>query len=288
MKAEVLLKSNASLGEGPLWLPYANELMWVDINKGKVHNLKLKSNQDAIVYHGDKTACVLPLSKNVYLIADTNKLIKYNKKTSAYSLYLEIDFKDSNVRFNDGKIDPNGTIWIGTMDMDATPNKGSLYRIDSKKNVSEVLQGVSISNGLAWALDGKTMYYIDTFENVVYAFDFNDKSEISNQRIAINVPKNIGAPDGMTIDNKGNLWVAMWGGSAVICWNPKSGQILYKIEVEAPHVTSCVFGGKDMDTLFITTAREGLSEKDLEAYPLSGSLFYIKLKEKGVKGYFLK
>lgn len=288
MKAAELLKSKASLGEGPLWLPQTNELMWVDINKGEVHCFGLKNKIDDIVYHGVKTSCIVSVSENEFLIADTNKFVKCNKKTNTHSPYLEIDFKDSNIRFNDGKIDPNGNFWIGTMDMDASPNKGSLYRIDSNKNVTEVLPNITISNGLAWALDGKTMYYIDSYDHAVYAFDFNEKSEISNQRVAFEVAKELGTPDGMTIDSNGNLWIAMWGGSAVICWNPKSGQILDRIEVPAPHVTSCVFGGKEMNTLFITTAREGLSDKKTETYPLSGSLFYVKMKARGINAYFLK
>lgn len=275
--AKLLLKTEANLGEGPVWLPTSNELIWVDINKGQVHSFNVNLKEDEILYQGEKISCVLPISEKEFLIADLNTLIKFNKETKESSPFLKIDFKGSNIRFNDGKIDPNGNLWIGTMDMDVLPNKGSLYRIDSRKNVSEVLKRITISNGLAWSIDAKIMYYIDTYENVVYAFDFNEKSEISNQRIAINIPKDLGAPDGMTIDKKGNLWVAMWGGAAVICWNPKTGQILEKNEVQAPHVTSCVFGGKDMDVLFITTAREGLSEKGLETYPLSGSLFYINI-----------
>lgn len=288
MKATVLLKSKASLGEGPLWLPHTNELIWVDINKGEVHCFSLEQNQDEIVYHGAKTSCVVPVSKNEFLIADTNKLIKYNKETNTHNIYLEIDFKDFNIRFNDGKIDPNGNLWIGTMHTDASPYKGSLYRIGSNKKVTEVLQNITISNGLAWALDGKTMYYIDTYDYVVYAFDFNEKSEISNQRVAFEIAKELGAPDGMTIDTQGNLWIAMWGGFSVVCWNPKSGKILDRIDVPAPNVTSCIFGGDDMNKLFITTAREGLSVNKIETFPLSGNLFNIKMKTRGIHAFYLK
>jgi sugar lactone lactonase YvrE len=287
-EAKLFLKVEADLGESPLWLPSSNELIWVDINKGQVHCLNVNSKKDKILYQGKKTTCVFPLSEIDFIIADTDNLIKFNKKTSTEQPFLKINFKDSNIRFNDGKIDPNGNLWIGTMDMNVTPNKGSLYRIDSEKNVSEELKEVTISNGLAWSLDAKTMYYIDTFESVVYAFDFNDKSELSNQRIIIKIPKEFGAPDGMTIDSVGNLWVAMWGGFSVICWNPNSGKLVERINVAAPNVTSCAFGGKYMNTLFITTAREGLSASELELYPNSGSVFQVETEVEGSKLYSYK
>lgn len=276
LKASLWNQGKDNLGEGPIWMESTKDLLWVDIGKGLVKKSNVNTNRDEIIYHGESPSCILAISEFEFIIADKNKLIRLNKENKKQSLYLKIEFKDSNIRFNDGKVDPNGNLWIGTMDMDVTPNKGSLYRIDSDKNVSEVLQSVTISNGLAWSLDAKTMYYIDTADNVVYAFDFNDKSEISNKRIAFRIPMEMGAPDGMTIDSNGNIWIALWGGHAVVCWNPKSGRILRKIEVNAPNVTSCTFGGKNMNTLFITTARTGLLEKELKKYPNSGSVFTVK------------
>lgn len=285
-KASLWHKVEANLGEGPLWLKNAQELLWVDINKGEVHATNIDKKEDSVIYQGVKTSCVVPVSEDEFLIADTNKLILINKEKGTNNKYLNIDFKIPNIRFNDGKVDPNGNLWIGTMEMNVLPNKGNLYMVDANKKVSVKLKNVTISNGLAWSLDKKTMYYIDTVDHAVYAFDFNGKSEISNRRVAIDIPKEYGAPDGMTIDNKGNLWVAMWGGSSVICFSPKSGQILEKIEVNAPHVTSCVFGGRDMDILFITTAREGLTPEQLQKYPDSGSVFIAKTNVKGFKPNF--
>ncbi len=280
--ASLLYKTEAHLGEGPLWLVNTQELIWVDINKGEVHCLNTITNKDTILYRGEKVSCVISISDIAFLIADTNKIIKFNRASGESKTVLAIDFQNQNIRFNDGKVDPNGKFWLGTMDMHVVPHKGSLYQIDSTMHVSEMIQKVTISNGLAWSLDGKTMYYIDTYEQVVYAFDFNAKSEISNKRIIIKIPTSLGVPDGMTIDSKGNLWIAMWGGFSVVCYNPNTGKIRKKIKVDAPHVTSCTFGGAHLDTLFITTAREGLSQSELEKYPLSGSLFSVKF---GVCGF---
>ncbi len=288
-KASLWYKFNAELGEGPVWLNDSEELLWVDINKGQVHATNTNTKQDKIIYQGDKTSCIIPVSNKEFLISDTSKIIVLNTDTKKNSEYISLKFKIPNVRFNDGKADPNGNLWVGTMEMNVLPNKGSLYLIDSEKNVNESVKDVTISNGLEWSLDKKTMYYIDTVKNGVYAFDFNEKSEISNQRMAIAIPKYLGAPDGMTIDNQGNLWVAMWGGGSVICFNPKSGQILQKIEVDAPNVTSCIFGGKNMDTLFITTARDGLLEQELDKYPDSGSVFSVQTNVSGFNpNYFIR
>lgn len=278
MKAKLLLDSKASLGEGPVYLSYSQELLWVDIHQGEVHCYQLNNNQDRIIYKGNKPSCIIPLTNNEFLIADTNKIFQFDKATEKCQLYLEMDFEDDNIRFNDGKIDPYGNSWIGTMDINVVPNKGSLYKIDSNKNWSKVLDNITISNGLAWSQDAKTIYYIDTYENVVFGFDFNAKGEISNKRIIIEIPKEKGAPDGMTIDSEGNLWIALWGGYAVICCDPTTGKIINEIEVDAPNVTSCTIGGEFEDILFITTARDGLSNDDLIKYPLSGGLFFAKIK----------
>jgi len=282
-KATIFYKTTAGLGEGPLWMVDSNELIWVDITKGFVHATNVSTKEDKIIYRGENPSCIVPITTTEFLISDRDKIIKLDTITLKSTICIHMCFETTNIRFNDGKIDPNGNFWVGTMDKDATPNKGSLYRIDSKKNISEVLKGITISNGLTWSLDSKTMYYIDTFENAVYAFDFNPNSEISNQKIVLDIPKELGAPDGMTIDNRGNLWIAMWGGFSVICWNPESGKIVDKIEVDVQNVTSCAFGGEDMTTLFITTAREGMSCNELKKQPNSGSVFHVKTKVSGVK-----
>ncbi|GAL82081.1 gluconolactonase [Algibacter lectus] len=278
MKANLLLDAKASLGEGPVYLSGSQELLWVDIHQGEVHCFQINKKEDYIIYKGNKPSCIIPLKNNEFLIADTNKLLKFDKASQEYQLFLNLDFKDDNIRFNDGKMDPYGNIWIGTMDINVTPKQGALYRIDNNKMCFKVLEGITISNGLAWSQDAKTMYYIDTYENVVFGFDFNSNCDISNQRIVIDIPKDKGAPDGMTIDSQGNLWIALWGGNAVICCDPKTGELKDKIEVDAPHVTSCTLGGEMEDVLFITTARDGLSSDDLIKYPLSGGLFFAKIK----------
>jgi sugar lactone lactonase YvrE len=137
-----------------------------------------------------------------------------------------------------------------------------------------MLGGVSCSNGIVWTQDKQTMYYIDTVLRRVDAFDYDHQTgAISGRRTAFEVPSEMGHPDGSTLDSEGMLWVALWQGRAVSRWNPETGKLLQTVAVPAPNVTSCAFGGPRLDRLYITTARNGMSEKALEEYPLAGGLF---------------
>ena len=185
-------------------------------------------------------------------------------------------------RFNDGKCDPAGRFFAGTMDMNERDPTGALYSFDGKQ-VTKLFGGVTISNGLTWSPDHKTFYYIDTPTRKVQAFDYDlATGQIANPRVAIQVPESLGWADGMTSDTDGNLWIALWGGAQVTKWNPQTGQLLEQIPVPAFQTSSCIFGGKDMNELYVTSARKGMSEADLKKYPLSGGLFKIETKVTGM------
>ena len=150
-----------------------------------------------------------------------------------------------------------------------------------------MLDSVTISNGIVWTADKKTMYYNDTPTLTVQAFDYDDKTgTISKGRVAVRIPKGTGAPDGMTIDAEGKLWVALWGGNCVARFDPVTGELMQKIMVPAPNVSSCAFGGKNLETLYITTARAWVSPEKLKEFPLSGGLFAVKPGVRGVPAFF--
>jgi sugar lactone lactonase YvrE len=157
------------------------------------------------------------------------------------------------------------------------PGYGNLFKVDNDLEVSLQIKNTSISNGMAWSPDTTKFYYIDTVVYEVWEYDFDlSDSTISNRKTLFKIPESYGGPDGMTIDREGMLWIAHWGGGCVRRWNPKTGKVLQKIVVNAPHVTSCCFGGKDFKTLYITTARSGLLEEGLKLFPASGGLFSCK------------
>ncbi|HTI30100.1 MAG TPA: SMP-30/gluconolactonase/LRE family protein, partial [Methylomirabilota bacterium] len=184
------------------------------------------------------------------------------------------------LRFNDGKCDPAGRFWAGTMTYDAALGAGALYRLDPDGQARMVLDEVTISNGLAWSLDGGTMYFIDTPTQRVDAFSFDGVTgEIGDRRPEIHLPPEAGAPDGMTIDAEGGLWIALWGGAAVHRY--LDGRLDQVIELPVSQPTSCCFGGASLDELYVTSAREGLSAPRLRAEPLAGALFRVR---PGVRG----
>jgi sugar lactone lactonase YvrE len=189
-------------------------------------------------------------------------------------------------RFNDGKCDPAGRFWAGTLALDGTPKVASLYRIDADLSVHKMLGEVSCSNGIVWTLDGQTMYYIDTFLRRVDAFDYEYQTgEISGRRVAFEIPSEMGFPDGSTLDSEGMLWVALWQGGAVSRWNPETGELLQVVKVPAPNVTSCAFGGPNLDRLYITTARNGMSDQALAEHPLAGGVFFADVSATGLPAF---
>ncbi|MCW5912641.1 MAG: SMP-30/gluconolactonase/LRE family protein [Cyclobacteriaceae bacterium] len=275
-------EGTAILGEGAIWHPTENKLYWVDIEGKQLHiyDPSTKSNRSFLV--GARIGTVVPVQKGGVLVALQTGIHKLDMGSGRLSFVVN-PLPDSAMRFNDGKCDPSGRFWVGTLALDARKKAASLYRMDADNKVHTMLDSVTISNGIVWTADRKTMYYNDTPTLTVQAFDYDDSTgKISNRRIAVKIPPGMGVPDGMTIDAEGKLWIALWGGYAVGRFDPATGQLLRKITVPAPHVTSCAFGGKNLETLYITTARAWVQPDKLAAFPLSGSLFSVKPGVKGV------
>jgi sugar lactone lactonase YvrE len=178
-------------------------------------------------------------------------------------------WSDNNVRMNEGGCDPDGRFYCGSMAYDQLPGAGALYRLDSDGSVHVVLENVTISNGLEWSPDGSRAYYNDTFTQRIDIFDYDVESGLTERRPFAEIPAEAGGPDGLTIDEEGGVWVALYGGGAVRRYTPE-GVLDEVIEVPAKMVTACTFGGQDRRQLFITTSREGLRDGE---DPLAGSLF---------------
>lgn len=282
---QLVLDAKAILGEGALWDPLEQKLYWVDIEGRKLHIYDPATGNDRSLPTGEKVGTVVPVRGGGVLVALQNGVHKMNTRTGELTFLANAE-KDPAVRYNDGKCDPSGRLWVGTM---AGHQEAALYRVDGDGSMHLLLDSVTCSNGIAWSADKKTMYYVDTPTFTVMAFDYdNATGEISNGRVAVKVPQGMGAPDGMTIDEEGKLWVAMWGGGCVARWDPQTGELLQKITVPGPHTTSCAFGGKNLETLYITTAREGMSAEQLRDYPLSGGVFAVQPGVRGVPAEFFE
>jgi sugar lactone lactonase YvrE len=190
------------------------------------------------------------------------------------------------VRFNDGKCDPAGRFWAGTMAYDLAPGAGTLYRLDRGGVVRPVIPGLTISNGLAWDEARGVMYHIDTIPRTVWAYDYDlDSGAIARRRVAWQVPEALGYPDGMTLDAVGRLWIAFFGGGCVRCWDPLGRTIVHVVALPVSQVTACTFGGPDLQELYITTAWEHMTRAQRAAEPLAGGLFRARLDVPGLPAY---
>lgn len=286
----VALNIKADLGEGAIWNQQENLLWWIDIEKGILHKFNPADGSDKEYPMGRRIGTVVPTETGKALVALEDGLNFFDPSTGALTFIADPDADIPDMRYNDGKCDPSGRFWVGGMGM-GKDNRylSSLYRLDLDLKTYQMLDSITCSNGICWSLDKTRMYYIDTPTMKVMVFDYNDNTgEISNGRILVEIPHGMGAPDGMTIDSEGNLWVCLWGGAGVACFDAETGTLLRKINVPAANVTSCAFGGRDLTTLFITTASISMSPEAKAKYPLAGNLFAIDLDLKGVPAFFFK
>jgi sugar lactone lactonase YvrE len=279
---EVLGVDKASLGEGPLWLMESKQIVWVDIEGMRVHLFTPDTGLHRVIPVGQRIGAIVPAEDGRMVCALQNGFYYLDLENESLEPISDPEAGLPNNRFNDGKCDPSGRFWAGTMPIDGGGLVGALYRLDGEGTVHKLVTGVGCSNGLGWNLDETIMFYIDTVTRRIDRFDYEAKTgNITNRQAVITIPADQGAPDGMAVDSEGMLWVAHWGGYCVSRWNPATGECLERVELPVSQVTSCCFGGDQLDELYITSARVGLSEEQLLKEPLAGSVFkYVP----GVKG----
>lgn len=274
---KIVVNHRCLLGEGPVWNAAGNSICWVDILKGNIHEFLLSENVHRRIAVKEMIGAVALCRNGDFLAALKTGLAFINKTDGAMKLLHHPEIHLPENRFNDGKCDPAGRFWVGTMALSEKVGAGCLFMIERDLSPSVKMEGVTISNGMAWSPDHKTFYYIDTptFEVAAYDYDI-ETGEIANSKIAISIPEKEGFPDGMTIDTEGMLWIAHWDGWQVARWNPFTGEKLLSIRLPAARITSCTFGGDDLKDLYITSASIGLTEQQRGEQPLAGSLFVVK------------
>ncbi len=276
VEAEVAVDAHAQLGEGPVWDEASGQLIWVDIMAGLVHRFTPDAEVDESADVGQPVGAVAARTTPGLVLAMRDGFGVLDTDTGDVQMIAGAEAHVKGNRMNDGKCDSAGRFWAGTMAFDQSPAAGALYRLERDHSVAKMIQGVSISNGLCWSADDRSMYYIDSPTQGVDVFDFDAASGgLSNRRRVIDIPKEAGLPDGMTIDEQGFLWVALYGGGAVRRYSPE-GELDLTIELPAAQITSCTFGGNDFRDLYITSAAQELSEEALAAQPHAGALFVCR------------
>jgi sugar lactone lactonase YvrE len=280
---EIAVPAQATLGEGVNWDANRQCLYWVDILEKELHVYDPGADSDRCIDVGQYIGAAVPTAAGDLMLALHHGFYRIDLETEAMTPVCDPESDLPENRFNDGKCDPAGRFWAGTMGVD--PDRGAtgaLYRMDADLSVHKQFGDVGISNGLAWSPDHTTMYYIDTVTCQVSAFDYDlDTGTIDNRRAVITFSHDMGHPDGMTIDEEGMLWVCFFGGGRIARYNPGTGEELDEIRFPVSNVSNCVFGGPDLDTLYASTARVTLTDDQLAEQPQAGSVFRVK---PGVRG----
>jgi sugar lactone lactonase YvrE len=283
-QAELVLDVQAELGEGPFWHPGQQRLYWLDIEKKQLHCFDPSSQINLSETLDRRVASIVPTNDHSFLLAGEGGIEEYWPETEEWAFLVNPEPGKRTNRLNDGKCSPEGRFWFGSLNETKEKNQASLYVMDHNGNVRHILSGLTNSNGLGWSPDGKTFYHIDTPTRQISAFDYDTRlGGIRNRRIVVRFPDDpgFGYPDGMTVDSEGMLWVAHWEGSCVSQWDPETGDMIAIVHVPATQITSVAFGGEQLDTLYITTARTNLTPEKLVGQPYAGGLFVV---EPGVTG----
>ncbi|GIG93391.1 SMP-30/gluconolactonase/LRE family protein [Plantactinospora endophytica] len=255
-------------GEGPVWDPGTDRLLWVDMLAGDVLTTAPGTEQVAR-HHVDTVAAVVrPRAAGGYLVAVERGFVLTDDQFRTVRRLPDL-WTDPDLRMNEGGCDPAGRFYCGSMAYDSRPGAGALYRLDADLVARRVLADVTISNGLAWSADGSLAYYVDTPTQRVDVFDYDPENAVlTDRRPFVRIDPSDGAPDGLTLDAEGGVWVALWGGAEVRRYAP-DGALDVRIPLPARQVTACTFGGPGLRDLYITTSRLGLADPE----PAAGALF---------------
>ncbi|MFI6600503.1 SMP-30/gluconolactonase/LRE family protein [Nonomuraea sp. NPDC050536] len=272
LHAELVDPAAAQVGEAPAWDAAHDCLVWTDITAGLVH-LSDASGRWLRTYDvGVDVGAALPSAAGGWLLA-CQEGFRHLSEDGSCRTVLPVHPDRPDLRFNDGKCDPRGRAWAGTMAYDQTPGAATLYRLDPGPQAVPVLRGLTLANGLGWAPDGRTMWFTDsaTQRVVGYAYDL-DTATLGPERACVEIAAAQGMPDGLCVDDDGCVWVALWGGSAVHRYTPE-GRLDTVVQLPTAQVTSCAFGGPGRATLYITSAVHQMDAAALAREPAAGGLF---------------
>ncbi len=273
---EVIFENNLLVGESPVWDEKQKQLYFVDIRGKCFYRFDYKTGSYNKTDVGQMLGCLALCENGELLLGMEDGVYRYSQETKKMTLAHE-PIKIKGERFNDGKVGPDGYYYVGTAGANFS---GAFYRMHNGR-LEELFDKCGCSNGIDWIDNGKTMIYCDSREQKLEKFNFSLELHTLSQRKNIaNISPELGSGDGLTVDAEGNVWIAVWGGSCVLHINPKSGEIMDKIELPATQVSSCCFAGEDLRDLIITTAAVRL---DLGEQPMAGKIFRCRVDVGGMK-----
>lgn len=277
MKPDLVVACGDIVGEGPVWVPEESCLYWIDIGGKRLHRYRPQGNAHATVATPARVGS-FALRRNGGLVAAMEHDFGWlDPATGAFDSFASPEADRENNRFNDGRCDRQGRFFAGSMTLDRSGPTGTLWRLGGDGRISEAAAGVMVSNGLAWSPDGRTMYWSDSPSDRVWRFAYDPDDGIAyDRRLWLGPDSAPGRPDGAAVDADGCYWSARWQGSRVVRFTP-DGRIDREIALPVSRITMPAFGGSDLKTIYITSAREGMNEAEAKAEPLAGALFAVDL-----------
>ena len=271
--AQCVADVKAVLGEGPVWVAEEAALYWVDIKGRKIFRLR----DSGKVKQWDtpmRVGSITPQESGGFIAGTEHGFAEVSLDEERFELLFNPEEHLPDNRFNDAKTDRFGNLWAGTMDDREAEALGTLYRLHPNGGCTIIDEGYKVTNGPAFAPDGRTMYHNDSALQVTYAFDLDEDGNVGERREFARFTEADGYPDGMTVDSEGCLWIAFWDGWCVRRLSPE-GERLAELRVPTARPTSCAFGGPNLDRLYVTSASIGLDDEALAAQPCAGGLFLL-------------
>lgn len=288
MEARSMVNSQNQIGEGPLWSVEEQALYWVDIYGKCIERFDSITGVRHTFHLPCQVGAAAFRQKGGFILATDRGFAFWDGKSEAVNWLTNPEQGKPLFRFNDGKVDPGGRFWAGTMydgpQLNPRPT-GSLYRLDPDGAIFVKETGVLISNGIGWSPDHRTMYYTDSIRKIIYSYEYDQTSgEISNRQVFIHTADEPGEPDGLTVDSQGFLWSARWNGWKVTRYDP-AGKPEREIKVPTACPSSVMFGGSDLKDLFITSAWKELSAEERNFQPLAGNVFKVRVDVPGLQEF---
>jgi sugar lactone lactonase YvrE len=280
MSVADVLSARARLGESPVWDPRRQQLDWVDIYNRWVHQFDPATGRDRTFDAGEVVCAVALTEGDRLLLALRDRLAFLHLATGTIDTLRQIELGRADTRLNDGKCDPQGRFWVGSISQE--PGQAALYRYDPDGSLHVMEAGLTISNGLGWSPDGRTFYLTDSPQRRIYAYRFDPATgAISERRVLIDLGDEAVEPDGLTVDDQGNLWSALWDGWCIARFDA-NGKEIGRTPLPVQRPTSLAFGGPDLRDLYVTSASVGLSQSDLQRQFVAGDLFRVSTDSRGL------
>jgi len=275
MTIECTVMAHDELGESPIWCARTRRLWRVDVTKPNLHSFDPTTGAHRVTaLPGRFCGCIALRAVGGLVLAIDRSLHAFEPESGALALLAAAEPDQPDNRFNDGRCDRRGRLWIGTMDADIRQPSGGFYRVGPDRAITRQFGDVLVPNSTAFSPDDRTLYFADTPRHQILAFDFDiEAGTIANRRVFVDLRHRGGLPDGSCVDADGFLWNAEFAGARLVRYAP-DGRVERTIEMPVAHPTCCCFGGEDLDTLFVTSASFPLSEEERQSSP-AGSLFSL-------------